>query len=240
MIAFLGDIHGDAHSLRARVRDAYERGATALVQVGDFGVYPSTMADLMDVAEASPIPIYFIDGNHEDYRMIAAFPSSEPKELSAGLTYVPRGVVVDIGGVRIGFLGGAGSIDYSYRTAGRDWWPSEEQVKDFEVDRLIESGPVDVLVTHTPPRSLIDRFFDTSPIAAANARRMFGAAPDWTDRSADKVQRAWDALGRPQLYCGHMHRTIMHEGFHLLGIGELAVYNNVHPVSVRADGGENA
>ena len=224
-IALLGDIHGDARTLLARAKSAAEQGATVLIQVGDFGVYKFSLDALVEAAGASPIPILFIDGNHEDYRMVGAFPTSEPKEIAPKLTYVPRGSVLYVENIRIGFLGGAGSIDYNYRTKDSDWWPDAEQIKDGEVERLLSAGEVDVLVTHTPPRSIIDRFFDTSPIKAQQARRMFGAAPDWTDPSADKVQRAWDALNRPPLFCGHMHRTVLYENVHILNIGEMTFYS---------------
>lgn len=226
MIAFLGDIHGDAATLLAKARSAHKDGATALIQVGDFGVYKFCLDAFFELGPLSPIPIYFIDGNHEDYRIVRSWPSTEPKELVPGkLTYVPRGTVLTIGGLRVGFLGGAGSIDYNMRTEGSDWWPNEEQIKDEEVDKLIAAGPVDVLAVHTPPRGFIDRYFDTTPERARRSRLAFGAAPDWVDPSADKVQRAWEALGKPPLYCGHMHAAIrVTEKVRLLDINELAYH----------------
>ena len=226
-LGFLGDIHGDAPKLRHAAQQAKNKGATALIQVGDFGVYPSMMDALVAAAQSSPIPIYFIDGNHEHYPIINSWPSRGTKEIVAGkLTYVRRGEVLVIDGVRVGFLGGAGSIDHNYRTAGVSWFPMDEQIKDDEVDALLAAGPVDVLVTHTPPRSFIDAHFDTSPIRAALARKAFGASPDWTDPSADRVERAWVSLGRPPLYCGHMHIAIATPEIRLLGIDELAIYQS--------------
>lgn len=178
----------------------------------------------MRAAEASPIPIFFVDGNHEDYRMVGAYPKTEPKQIAPNLTYVPRGSVLYVENARVGFLGGAGSIDYNYRTKDSDWWPDAEQIQDSEVERLLFAGEVDILVTHTPPRSIIDQFFDTSPIKAQMARRMFGAAPDWVDPSADKVQRVWEALQKPPLYCGHMHVSVRHENITVLGVGELVLH----------------
>lgn len=224
MIALLGDIHGSVEALLSGARSAHKSGATLLIQVGDFGVYPSYFDALCEAADLSPIPIYFIDGNHEHYPMVRSWPSSTPTTFGTDLTYIPRGTVLELDGLRVGFLGGAGSIDYAYRTAGGDWFPDDEQIKDHEVERLVASGPVDVLVTHTPPRSVIDQFFDTTPAKAASARRMFGAALDWTDPSADKVQAAWDALNRPMLYCGHMHRAISLPGVRVLNINELVLH----------------
>lgn len=222
VIAIAGDIHGDSQLLNSALQKAVAAGAVALIQAGDFGVYPFTLEHLMAVAASSPIPVYFIDGNHEHYPIIKSWPSTECKTIAPNLTYVPRGVVLEIAGLRVGFLGGAGSIDYAYRKAGRDWFPNDEQIADASVDALIAAGPVDILITHTPPRSTVDKFFDISPARARASRRLFGAAPDWTDPSADKVQRAWEALGRPPLYCGHMHRAVEDYPVRILNIGEIA------------------
>lgn len=227
MIALLGDIHGYAGTLRNMAKLAAKKGASVMIQVGDFGVYEGTLANLIDAARQSPIPIYFIDGNHEDYRIIASWPKDEGfgdglVHLGEKLTYVPRGMVLELDGRRVGFLGGAGSIDYAYQKQGITWFEVEEQIKDIEVDLLVQQGPVDILVTHTPPRDFIDRHFDKTREDAIRARRFFGAADDWFDPSADKVQRAWEALGKPRLFCGHMHASLRDGVIRLLGVEEVA------------------
>lgn len=225
MIALLGDIHTEAGLLRSATAKAFAAGASALIQVGDFGVYAFAWDSLTAVAKESPVPIYFIDGNHEHYPIIRSWPTTEAKQVAPKLTYVPRGLVLEIDGLRVGFLGGAGSIDYAFRKAGRNWFPEDEQIKDHEGAALCASGPVDLLVTHTPPRSTVNRFFDTSPEKAKQSRAMFGAAPDWTDPSADKVEAAWLTLGKPPLYCGHMHAAITDGNVRILNIGEVALFD---------------
>ena len=68
MILLLGDIHGNVGTLKYAIEKANEAGAAALIQVGDFGLY---MGGRNEVAfhracQASAIPIYFIEGNHDD------------------------------------------------------------------------------------------------------------------------------------------------------------------------------
>ena len=55
-----------------------------------------------------------------------------------------------IGGLTVGALGGAYSVDQEYRTAGKDWWPNEEPTTS-EARKLMNGGPVDVLITHDVP-----------------------------------------------------------------------------------------
>lgn len=239
MIAFLGDIHGVSRSLEIAAARAYANGASALIQVGDFGVYPGLLGRLIGAARRSPIPIYFIDGNHEDFRMIRAWwDAMEADDVSVyhvvkdQLRYVRRGSVLTVDGRQVAFLGGAGSIDYAYRKLGTDWF-NEEQIADADVLRLELQAlgninlqalgkKVDLMVAHTPPRWFIDKHFDVTPARAAFVRRQFGVAPDWTDPSADKVQAAWESLGKPLLFCGHMHATIQDGNVRLLDCDGLA------------------
>jgi predicted phosphodiesterase len=232
MIALLGDIHGVDRSLEGAVSQASAAGASVVVQVGDFGVYPGYLERLAGVAERSPIPIYFIDGNHEDFRMVAewwarleAAHESVHHVVRDRLMYVRRGSVLEMDGRRIAFLGGAGSIDYLSRRPGVDWF-AEEQIREMDLARLSRQAAgkaVDLLVTHAPPRRVVLKHFDTPPERALMARAMFGAPPDWDDPSVDKVELAWQRLGFPPLWCGHMHVSLSDENVRLLDIDELAL-----------------
>ncbi len=67
MILLLGDIHGNAGVLREAIHKAEMVGdVTAIIQVGDFGLYPENEHYFKSVVEKSTIPIYFIEGNHDD------------------------------------------------------------------------------------------------------------------------------------------------------------------------------
>lgn len=66
---------------------------------------------------------------------------------------LPRDGRTAIEGLTIGGLGGAFSIDSDLRTEGKDWWPQEEPTQE-EAQRLVEGGPVEVLVTHDAPLSV--------------------------------------------------------------------------------------
>ena len=49
-------------------------------------------------------------------------------------------------------MGGAFSVDWRYRTPGRNWWP-DETIDEADVDRL-GGAPLDVLVTHDAPAGI--------------------------------------------------------------------------------------
>lgn len=233
MIALLGDIHGDPLALASAAARAGANGASVLVQLGDFGAWPGMLSKLVAAAKGSPIPIYFVDGNHEYFPLLQEWWGQMANDgasvyhvLRDKLHYVRRGSVLTLDGRTIAFLGGAGSIDYRLRRPGVDWFP-EEQIQDADVARLEpwaanRGKGVDFMATHCPPQHVVTKYFETPRLRALEARRAYGAPSDWSDPSTGKVESAWHRLGCPPLYCGHMHETIQDGSVRLLNINELA------------------
>jgi hypothetical protein len=220
MIAFLGDVH----DLLAPMRDLLDRlprQVRAVVQVGDLWVWPEA-ADVPPLPDGTarevprrprdpslhwrrpPRDLLWVDGNHHPYWLTRGL--TAPTRVAPGLTYVPRGTVRPLPGrsgpLRVGFLGGADSVEDAFvRRYGDDWWPEEERVTAADVERLLANaraaGGVDLLVTHTPP-------------ASVTAAMTHGRAPH---PSAVLVEEAWRALGGGapdapvELVAGHMHQT---------------------------------
>lgn len=227
MFGLLGDIHGDFDTLRYSERRCLEAGATALILVGDVGWYPKRLEPLR---ARRLLPTYFIDGNHEDHVDLFARIQDDVTEFwESGLFYVRRGSVVTIDGVRIAFLGGAGSIDKDYRLRNHWHWNPEEQITDDDVARLHGKGPVDLMVTHTPPDAVVQKHYET-PARKTLKARTFDVSEDWFDPSANQVQRAWESLGKPPLVCGHFHESVQDEEHRvrILNIDELMFYES-HP-----------
>lgn len=191
MLGFLGDLHG------------YHGGfgddkVTAWVQVGDLGFYPKFMREW----RRKDAPVYFCRGNHEWHPDLDEHKyKTEPVEVADGLFYVPSGVVVTLDGWCIGFCGGAASIDYNLREAGKSWHPESEVTTSEEVDRAIRME-CDIIVTHTFPQSVIDRVFGPPP-------QIFGQDPGWFDSSAVELERLYQAQkGRYTFWFGgHFHRA---------------------------------
>lgn len=244
MLAIVGDIHGLIQPLEDAAQKAAAKMCSAVIQVGDFGFYPGYYQRCFkDYGKKRRIPgfnstfewlpVYAIDGNHENHAWLWSKGHQELNQATNGmLRYVHRGSVLELDGRRIGFLGGAGSIDKSYQVAAGNWSPQEE-VTDADVLRLLEQAgnkPIDFLITHCPPQFVIAKHFDHpvgDPGRGVRVRRAFGAPDDWSDPSTQRVEYAWNQLGRPPLYCGHMHESItegtMLSGFvRILNINEIA------------------
>jgi predicted phosphodiesterase len=186
VIAFVGDVHREFAKL-ARLVGELPDGVEAVVQVGDLGLHPADLTSESRTATGWSRPLHFIGGNHDHEPWFRGL--REPTEICRNLIYVPRGIILRLDQRRLAFLGGGDSIvDRSRRREGIDWWP-EEGVTAEDVARLTGAGPVDILVTHTPP----------APVYPA-----FGYPPD---PSALEVERAWEMLGRPTVICGHLHRA---------------------------------
>ncbi len=110
-ILIVGDMHGHLDILWGLANAAAQQGIGAIIQVGDFGFYPRVLVAFQRMWRRFPIPVYAIDGNHEDHDWLSScFANGTVAEVWAerlNLIYQPRGSVAMIGGARVGFLGGA-------------------------------------------------------------------------------------------------------------------------------------
>jgi predicted phosphodiesterase len=212
MLAFLGDIHGNVGPL-VKALDLLKTKpeVTALIQVGDFGFYPNTIERFRFLK--SHIPIYAIDGNHEHFPMLVN--KTEITEMVPNVFYVPRGTVMELDGRKIGFIGGAASVDKDIRLRQRMAWYPEEVVTEADIKKFDGVDQLDILVTHTPPQSIILRNFDQNNLL------WFGLPPTWIDPSAVLLEKLWLRLCSPKLYAGHMHKSVIDGNVRILDIGEL-------------------
>jgi len=189
-IVVLGDVHGQDEPL-ARTLDLVRGAQPALVLlVGDVGADPpwgveretgraghdaSVRRVLSSVRDAFGAEVAFVPGNH-DLR--------DPPPDVAGLNCDQRRV--EIAGLAVVGLGGAGPAKFGFPY---EW--SEPQA-DLALRRVIaEDGPpIDILLSHTPPRSTaLDRTHRGEHVGSRAVRR-------------------WIARARPRLFvCGHIHEA---------------------------------
>lgn len=214
MIIFLGDVHGEIASfdyLRDFVNDK-----DVIIQVGDLGLSASLVRRWKEKNSDYPCNVYFIDGNHEDFKIIRGLSKDEIEEVAPKLFYVPRGSVLTIQGKRIGFLGGGPSVDRAWRIEEISWF-RDEFITNVNVDKLIENAgkdKLDVLVSHTPPRHVIAANFPKLDIEE------WGLPYGWVDVCALKMETVHKLL-EPKLHiCGHMHRSIIDGSVRILDINE--------------------
>jgi hypothetical protein len=193
MLTLIGDIHGQFWKLHQMMDKAPPD--SHWIQLGDFGVWPHREIDegkaAVDIT-MMPRKIYMLDGNHEYYPMLP-INNTKPTEIFNNLWYVPRGTLLELGGKTILCLGGAESPDKKWRTPGHDWFP-EESLRYQDIERALShvGKKIDLMLTHTAPMHIVTMVFgDDSP-------------PEW-NHSSKAVEFIWNELGRPPLYCGHLH-----------------------------------
>jgi predicted phosphodiesterase len=220
MILLLGDIHGDFFVLKDAIEKAEKVEATCLIQVGDFGLFQRNGIDtgFHRICKQAKVPVYFIDGNHDDCSRWTELTEVTRIWDDANLFYVPRGTVMEIDGRTIAFMGGAGSIDKHTRLRNGWHWDEKENISPEEVLRLMDNvkgKTLDMLLTHCPPNSVIEEHFDP------RQKLWFGVDLDWKDHNQDIIENIWKALDFPMIYSGHMHRRVVGDSHRILDINEL-------------------
>lgn len=163
-LLFLGDLHGNFNTINQYVK-RYDLKDAHIIQVGDFGVgfnhiekEKKTLLMVNPILERNNVHVWAVRGNH-DYK---PYFDNDPFDL-ANIHLVPDYTVLNLVGKNILCVGGAVSVDRSWRytklqkqgifenkTLGKEsWWPDEV----FTLDRgkLAEMRGIDIVVTHTAP-----------------------------------------------------------------------------------------
>ena len=219
MILLLGDIHGHAGILKSAIEVAKESNAVAIIQLGDFGLYLDDNENwFRDSVKNSHIPIYFIDGNHDDCDRWTMFEGIGRIWNDRKLYYVPRGTVMEVDGRTIAVMGGASSINKKQLLESNMPWTPLEDIRQKDIDKLLKNAKnkhIDMFLTHIPPHSVIQEHFDDS------AKLFFEVGLDWHDQNQTIVEELWHKLGTPNIYSGHMHRRVQGMTYRILDINEL-------------------
>jgi hypothetical protein len=191
----LGDIHGDFGAVNTVMRR--HQDAAFWLSVGDVA-----SADLRYPEPVSPL--YWIQGNNEDFAVIADLAAGmrPPSAASPNLHFLPNGTATRVLDLTIAALGGTFAPTW-YETAAGDLPPAgrqgrrggaqrDDKRRHFvreQVEALKAQRGVDVLLTHEAPRP----FF-----VQAGARRL--------DAGKTAVNEVLAAT-RPRLhFFGHHHR----------------------------------
>jgi hypothetical protein len=158
-VLLAGDTHGRMEQVRYLIGVAIDKGCTRIVQVGDFGYWPHMEPfheRVNSAAMKAGIDWYWLDGNHENFDALEEavdVNAAEPQQMLARLWYLPRGCTWEWDGCRFMALGGAYSIDRHHRLPGHSWWEQELLTRE-QVERAMDRGPVDVLLTHDAPEGV--------------------------------------------------------------------------------------
>ena len=223
-----GDTHGDPvkrfrsviDNIKASEETEYAFTKNDLMAVvGDFGVIwgPGTPKQIrmenriLDELEAMPFTTVFIDGNHENFDRLLAFPEEERFGGKVGvlrpsvLHLKQRGHVYDFGGMKTWCFGGGISIDKILRREGNSWWAEEEPSKEeyeYGISQLAANGwRVDIVLTHAAPTRALNAL-NLKPLLA----RDLGYEPNLYDPLSPYFDKIAGRLDFDSWVFGHYHK----------------------------------
>lgn len=221
-VAVCGDLHGNVGWLRTLTRAiaCLAPDVTTVLQLGDWGMDPVGTDFLF--AEAGIERVFVTVGNHDRFDLISPLLESHPGAAVrvSEITWVlPRPARLTIGGRTVLSLGGAASLDRSWRTEGSDWWP-DEAITEEHVAAAIAGGPADLMLTHESPAN--------TPVRAV--RELLGTNPNRfpteslaeSAQSRARVSEVWDAVRPELLMHSHMHTPgggITEDGRRVVSLG---------------------
>lgn len=182
-VGFLGDLHGNLAAGRFMLWSMQKLGVTVVFHVGDFGIYSDNngmkfASKMNEYAAACGITLIVVPGNHENWRIINEMTGENRTELAKyreNIFIAPRGWRGEFGGMSFVALGGAPSVDRTWRMqydalsknqyqANKHWY-WEEQITGADVDYVKEGGYADVMICHDAPNGIqgIDRIIRGNP-----------------------------------------------------------------------------
>ncbi|MGN7186973.1 metallophosphoesterase family protein [Microbacterium enclense] len=205
-VAVAGDWHGNSswigRALPALHRDAPE--VRTVLHVGDFWPNRDFLTAVDFWCETAGIDLVLVTlGNHEPWAALTPLlERGAPAELSEHVTILPRPYRFTVGGRSVLSLGGAASVDRQWRREGVDWRP-DERITDEMVERAVDGGRADLMVTHESPEGTPVEV--VRRLLAGNPHGFPAVALAYSAASREQLSRVWDAVRPELLVHGHMH-----------------------------------
>lgn len=144
-------------------------------------------------------------GNHEPWDHATPLLNGQPGmalRISSAVWVLPRPARFALFGREVLSLGGASSVDRSWRSEGVDWFPEELITEKMEQD-AIAGGPADVLLTHESPE--VEAVAEVKAVLARNRGDFPIDALKASVAQRERVDRVRAAVS-PQVHLhGHMH-----------------------------------
>jgi len=214
MIYVTGDTHGEYNEFLNRLKDKNLSKDDFVIVCGDFGFVWNDQYHRYFLAKLTAVPftILFIDGNHEDFDLLGTYPVIEwhggkVHKVANNIYHLMRGQLFDIEGKTFFTIGGAYSVDKSFRTEGKSWWkdelPSDEDYKTADHTLNNCNFKTDFVLTHTIPKTAVC---------------MLGIAPDPHDAElTGYLDWLFEKLDFKAWFAGHFHiNQTLWEKLHIL------------------------
>ncbi len=205
MICVTGDTHGDHRRLIQLGHHMCQEGqpGDSLLICGDAGLLFTGDREetrFLDDLSNAPFNLLFVDGNHENFRLINRFPvemwnGGHVHRIRQNVVHLMRGQVFTVEGRSIFTMGGAYSIDRDKRVRDVSYWeeemPCPEEYRDAWRQLVNHQMKVDYVVTHTAPTSLIGNMgYEVNP---------------WEKPLNDFLEKVWKETAYHQWFFGHWH-----------------------------------
>lgn len=213
-----GDTHGGIDMHKLSRKELKRHGITLaeddfLIILGDFG-FPFLDSEYltprgeyhywMKWFRERRYTVLWIDGNHDNFSFWEKQPITERfggkvqvHPDAPNVLHLMRGEIYEIAGKTFFAFGGAVSHDKSYRKLNVSWWAQEEasseEMKNAERNLAARDFKVDFILTHTPPRSVLNETPDLFYIK---------------DKTADFLDEIMAVTDYKLWLCGHIHKDI--------------------------------
>lgn len=229
-IMLLGDTHCSVKTLRKALDAGNDTGIDAIFQVGDFGFWPAIPEgqEFLRLAANSPIPLYWLPGNHEDWDRYEYVVANSMRDEDGFAVYgsmriSPKTHSWEWNGIKFGVLGGAYSVDRAMGKEGVRWFP-QEVPQYSDIDPLPDHA--DVLLTHEASLNLA-QVFNWGPVPPEWEK---GIDWDMSAQSQDVIRQAILKTD-PQIH--------VHGHWHWQGSYQAPDTNTISVALDRADGGHS-
>lgn len=220
-LLFVGDTHGTKHLAKVEGFLAQARlgPRDAIIHCGDIGIaWLGEEDEALRYWRGLPYKVLVCLGNHENYRWVSGQPLA--RRFGAlghdlgGRVFAPRpGQIASLGGKSLWFFPGGYSIDFYFRTPGRNLFVEEllsEADARHAMDRVLKRAHTDFIVSHDGPRAFVTQAFGF-PIAQPHAQywQHTGQAPGIRAHPGFALDELYNQPERfGQWFFGHHHQDI--------------------------------
>ena len=167
MIYITGDTHGELERFKGKELRRLGKNDILLV-LGDVGfLWDGSKEEKkkLDWLAKRPYTILFLDGTHENYDLLDAYPIQERfggkvQPIAGNVYHVCRGSILELEGQSYLCFGGGESTDKEEREPGVNWWaremPSEEEYAFCQANAAAHNFKVEYVLTHDAPSRFLD------------------------------------------------------------------------------------